>query len=70
MFRGKNMNKVIIEIPQFMDITIRVNNIREAISQLLKFYPSQKCRTSDSISRFRGIAKFKSDFNEEEWYEQ
>lgn len=64
------MNKVIIEIPQFMDITIRVKNIREAISQLLKFYASQNRRKSDSVRRFRGIAKFNTDINEEEWYAQ
>ena len=64
------MNKIIIEIPKFRDITLKVNTIGEAIKKLLDLENISEKRKTASIEKFKGIAKYKMDAKEEEWYLQ
>ena len=64
------MNTVIIEVPKFMDVTIKAQDIPEAVRKLLKLRVAQKQKVSVSIQRFKGIAKFNMSITEEEWYRQ
>lgn len=65
------MNTVIIEVPRFRDITIKANDIQEAIRKLrtLSLNQTQPVKRS-SIQRFKGIAKCNMTVQEEEWYQQ
>ena len=62
------MNRVIIEIPEYKDIKIRVKNLDEAIKKLDRLRKSLKSK--NSIKRFKGITKSCKTISEEEWYLQ
>ena len=62
------MNRVIIEIPEYKDIKIRVKNLDEAIKKLDRLRKSLKSK--NSIKRFKGITKSGKTISEEEWYLQ
>jgi hypothetical protein len=65
------MGRVLIELPENVDIRISAENITEALKTLKNMLTSgQGKRKLAGIRKFRGIVSSTSTTNEEEWYRQ
>ncbi len=64
------MGKVILEIPDKINLQIKAKNIHEAIKKLHHLQPETNHEINSSIRKFKGIAKFQADINKEDWYLQ
>lgn len=65
------MGRVIIEVPDVTTIEIKSKDIIEAINRLINLKKlSKKGKNKKPIQRFKGIAKFRIQFNDVEWYLQ
>jgi len=60
------MGKIIIELPEDIEIVIKAKNMDDAISELMKIIKIEK------LIKFKGIGRKDYDFNryKEEWYLQ
>lgn len=66
------MGKVVIDVPEVMNINLKAKNISDAIKKLINLKAtSSKKKTLKNINRFKGIAKYKDrEISKEEWYHQ
>jgi hypothetical protein len=66
------MGKVVIEVPEFVNLKIKARNMSEAIRKLMDLKISTKTNNVPrKLKKFKGIAKFKLPENApEQWYHQ
>lgn len=66
------MGKVVIEVPNVMNVNLKARDISDAIRKLLDLKViSPRKSTLKNIKRFKGIAKYKDrQTSKEEWYSQ
>lgn len=65
------MGKVVLEVPEAMDVRLKARNFADAIRKLLKLKraSSRQGNLSTGIERFKGIAKHRNtDVKKDEWY--
>ena len=64
------MGKVVLEIPDKINLQIKAKNIHEAIKKLHHLQPKINHDINSSIKKFKGIAEFQAEINKEAWYLQ
>jgi len=66
------MGKVILEIPNIPNATIKAHNIYEAMQKMSKLNYSRKHKNNalQNIKTFKGIGQFDAPIKKDEWYYQ
>ena len=66
------MGKVVIEVPDVMNVNFKAKNISDAIKKLINLKTtSSKRKVLKNIKRFKGIARYNNmEISKEEWYHQ
>lgn len=67
------MGKLVLEVPEAMDMNLKTRNISDAIKKLtqLKRAISKRKNTFKGIKKFKGIAKYRDiERPKHEWYYQ